>query len=93
KPHQDDLIHHLLHFHHWEYSLETTPKLLVMDTRTRRWRSERNLNRPSGLMDWEALTELQAELLNHDSVVMVSPAPIFGVKLIEVVQKCFSLAG
>ncbi len=93
KPHQDDLIHHLLHFHHWEYSLDTKPKLLVMDTRTRRWRSERNLNRPSGLMDWEALTELQTELLNHDSVVMVSPAPIFGVKLIEVVQKCFSLAG
>lgn len=93
KANQDDLIHHVLHFHHWEYSLNTKPKLLVMDTRTRRWRSERNLNRPSGLMDWEALTELQTELLNHDSVVMVSPAPIFGVKLIEVVQKCFSLAG
>jgi hypothetical protein len=93
KTNQDNLINHLLHFHHWEYSVNTQPKLLVMDTRTRRWRSESNLNRPSGLMDWEALTELQSELLNHDSVVMVSPAPIFGVKLIEVVQKCFSLAG
>lgn len=88
--HQDALINHLLHLHRWDYSLPTEPKLLVMDTRTRRWRSERDLKHPSGLMDWEALSELQNELLHHDAVVIVSPAPIFGVKLIEVIQKVFT---
>ncbi len=29
----------------------------VLATRTRRWRSESRMNKPSGLMDWEALTE------------------------------------
>lgn len=91
--HQDALIQHLLKLQHWDYSLPTQPKLLVLDTRTRRWRSERNLNRPSGLMDWEALTDLQNELLNHDAVIMVSPAPVFGVKLIETLQKLFTWAG
>ena len=90
---QDALIDHLLNLQHWHFSLPTEPKLLVLDTRTRRWRAERNLRRPSGLMDWEALTELQAELLHHPSVVMVSPAPIFGVKLIEVVQRVFTSLG
>lgn len=87
---QDALIDHLLHLHRWDYTLPTSPKLVVMDTRTRRWRSERDLRRPSGLMDWEALSELQNELLHHDAVVMVSPAPVFGVKLIEVIQKVFT---
>jgi hypothetical protein len=32
-------------------------------------------------------------LINHESVVLVSPAPVFGVKLIEVVQKLFTMAG
>lgn len=90
---QDAVEEHLLAFHGWEYSLPTNPKLLVMDTRTRRWRSDSNLRKPSGLLDWEALSELQNELLDHDSVVLVSPAPVFGVKLIEVVQKMFTLAG
>ena len=90
---QDRLIDQLLQFHHWHYVLPTAPALVVLDTRTRRWRSERNLKRPSGLMDWEALCELQQALLDHTSAIIVSPAPIFGVKLIEGVQKLFSWAG
>ena len=90
---QDALIDYLMDFHHWHYTVATEPMLLVMDTRTRRWRSESNTRKPSGLLNWEALTELQNELLNHESVVLVSPAPVFGVKLIEVVQKIFTLLG
>ncbi|BBI70472.2 hypothetical protein HAALTHF_04560n [Vreelandella aquamarina] len=65
----------------------------MLDTRTRRWRSERSPNRPSGLMDWEALMEMQQALLGTKSAVIVSPAPMFGVKLIESIQKLFTLAG
>ncbi|WP_298719691.1 alkaline phosphatase D family protein [uncultured Oceanisphaera sp.] len=90
---QDRLIDHLLKFERWHYHLPTSPKLLVLDTRTRRWRAESNFDRPSGLMDWEALTELQGELLHHDAVVIVSPTPVFGVKLIEVIQKIFTWFG
>ncbi|MDR0281522.1 MAG: alkaline phosphatase family protein [Paucimonas sp.] len=90
---QDDLIGDLLRFQRWHYVLPTTPTLLVLDTRTRRWRSESNLAKPSGLLDWEALCELQQALLDHPSAVIVSPAPIFGVKLIETVQKIFSWCG
>lgn len=90
---QDELIDTLLHFEHWHYVLPTTPALLVLDTRTRRWRSERRLSRPSGLMDWEALCEFQQALLDHPSCIIVSPAPMFGVKLIEGIQKLFTLAG
>ncbi|MFB9848337.1 alkaline phosphatase D family protein [Oceanisphaera arctica] len=90
---QDRLIDHLLKFDRWHYHLPTSPKLLVLDTRTRRWRAESNLSHPSGLMDWEALTELQGELLNHEAVVIVSPTPVFGVKLIEVIQKIFTWFG
>jgi hypothetical protein len=70
--------------------LPSNPPLLVLDTRTRRWRSESNLGKPSGLLDWEALSELQQALIDHRSAVIVSPAPIFGVKLIETVQRVFS---
>jgi hypothetical protein len=90
---QDTLIDQLRNFHHWHYVLPSTPALVVLDTRTRRWRSERNLKRPSGLMDWEALCEFQQALLDHRSAIIVSPAPMFGVKLIEGIQKLFSLAG
>jgi len=90
---QNAIIEHLLGLQCWHYSLDTSPKLLVLDTRTRRWRSETNLRHPSGLMDWEALSELQNEILNHESIIMVSPAPVFGVKLIEAVQKVFTWLG
>lgn len=90
---QDAVITRLLAFDHWHYSLPGAPLLLVLDTRTRRWRSERYLSRPSGLMDWEALCELQHALLDEPAVVIVSPAPMFGVKLIEIVQRLFTWAG
>lgn len=90
---QDQLIETLLHFERWHFSLPTTPKLVVLDTRTRRWRSESRLSKPSGLMDWEALSDMQQELIGESSVVMVSPAPIFGVKLIETIQRVFTYFG
>jgi len=44
-------------------------------------------------MDWEALIEMQQELINEPEVILVSPAPVFGVKLIEVIQKIFTFVG
>ncbi|MBB3189662.1 alkaline phosphatase family protein [Halomonas cerina] len=90
---QDAVIQRLLRFQGWEVQVEGHPRLIVLDTRTRRWRSERSPRRPSGLMDWEALSELQQQILDAPSVVIVSPAPMFGVKLIEIIQKLFTLAG
>ena len=90
---QDTLIDDLLGFQRWQYVLPTEPALVVLDTRTRRWRSEYNLHQPSGLLDWEALSELQQELIDHPAAIVVSPAPVFGVKLIETVQKVFSWCG
>ncbi|MFJ4141167.1 alkaline phosphatase D family protein [Pseudomonas sp. NPDC089734] len=90
---QDTLIDRLLHFQQWHYVLPTSPALVVLDTRTRRWRSESNFNQPSGLLDWEALSELQQELIDHPAAIIVSPAPVFGVKLIETIQRVFSWLG
>ncbi|WP_134062058.1 alkaline phosphatase D family protein [Pseudomonas sp. JV241A] len=92
-PLQDALINEVLRFQGWQFVLPSSPALLVLDTRTRRWRSESNFNKPSGLLDWEALSELQQALLDHPSAIIVSPAPIFGVKLIESVQRVFSWLG
>ncbi|MFG6159423.1 alkaline phosphatase family protein [Halomonas sp. 1390] len=90
---QDAVIERLLRLQGWEVEVEGDPKLVILDTRTRRWRSERSPTRPSGLMDWEALSELQQNMLGAASVVIVSPAPMFGVKLIETIQRLFTLAG
>jgi len=89
----DHLLQELLAFSQWHYLWPTSPTLLVLDTRTHRWRSEESLAKPSGLMDWEALTDLQQQLMNLDAVVLVSPAPIFGVKLIENIQRVFTWFG
>jgi hypothetical protein len=89
----DMLVQNLLDWEHWHYCLETSPKLVVLDTRTQRWRSESSLSKPSGLMDWEALCELQQELIGQEAVIMVSAAPIFGVKLIETIQRIFTFFG
>ncbi|MEO9655947.1 alkaline phosphatase D family protein [Marinomonas sp.] len=91
--HHDACIDQLLKFENWHYQWPTQPPLIVLDTRTRRWRSEKNIKRPSGLMDWEALIDLQSNLMEKPSVILISPAPIFGVKLIESIQKLFTLAG
>ncbi len=93
KSAHDALISQLFTFRRWGYCLPTSPSLIVLDTRTQRWRSESQLSNPSGLMDWEALCELQEMLLDKPSAIIVSPAPMFGVKLIEVIQRLFTLAG
>ncbi len=92
-PDHESLLDTLLRFPHWHYQWQTEPILIVLDTRTHRWRSERGLNKPSGLMDWEALTDLQQQLMGQEAVIMVSPAPVFGVKLIETIQRVFTWCG
>src|SRR5690606_24042000 len=47
----------------------------------------------SGLMDWEALTDFQQAVMGQESVIVVSPTPMFGVKLIEVIQRIFTFFG
>ncbi|WP_229408736.1 alkaline phosphatase family protein [Massilia yuzhufengensis] len=90
---QDALVTRLLAFHRWDFVVRTKPTVIVLDTRTRRWRNRRRPGHPSGLMDWESLTELQHELLDETAAVIVSPTPMFGVKLIEVVQSVATFAG
>ncbi len=87
------LIETLFHFDQWHYELATQPPVHVLDTRTQRWRSESSMNKPSGLMDWEALCELQQSIMGKESVIMVSPAPIYGVKFIEMVQRLCTFFG
>ncbi|WP_375749043.1 alkaline phosphatase family protein [Vibrio sp. HN007] len=89
----EDLIDRLIKLEAWDFEWDTSPPLIVLDTRTRRWRSESSEFQPSGLLDWEALTELQGRLSGHSSVLLVSAAPIFGVKLIEVIQKVVTFLG
>jgi len=93
KEMQDKLIDQLFHFHRWHFSLATSPRIVVLDTRTHRWRSEIRRSHPSGLMDWESLTDFQQEVMNQEAVVVVSPAPMFGVKLIEMIQQVFTFFG
>lgn len=88
-----ELIDELLKFPNWSYTLDTNPRLVVLDIRTRRWRSEISRGRPSGLMDWEALTDFQKAVMGQDAVIVVSPTPMFGVKLIEVIQRIFTFFG
>ncbi len=92
-PAQDACITQVLSFQGWAYEVAGTPHLLVLDTRTRRWRNSHRPERPSGLMDWEALSEMQQMLLDKQAVVIVSSAPMYGVKLIEGIQKLFTLVG
>jgi hypothetical protein len=89
----DQAIDALLAFDQWHYTWSTSPPLVVIDTRTHRWRSESAARKPSGLLDWEALTDLQQTLKGLPAVILVSPAPIFGVKLIEVIQRLFTWFG
>lgn len=87
------LIRDLTRFEQWHYSIHTMPKIVVLDTRTRRWRSESNTNKPSGLMDWEAMLDFQHELIGQEAIIIVSAAPIFGVKFIEALQKTVTMLG
>ncbi|USD33563.1 MULTISPECIES: alkaline phosphatase D family protein [Vibrio] len=90
---QDEFISYLYSFERWHFTIHTSPKVVVLDTRTRRWRSESRMNKPSGLMDWEALIEFQQELMHQDKVIVVSAAPMFGVKFIEALQKGMTMLG
>ncbi len=90
---QDAFIDTLYEWDEWHFCLDTSPAFYVMDTRTRRWRSESNANKPSGLLDWEALCEFQQQILGKESVIVVSAAPIYGLKFIEAVQKVFTFFG
>ncbi len=92
-PAHDALIERLLHWRDWHYVWPTSPPLMVLDSRTHRWRSEVASRQPSGLMDWEALTDLQQALRGHPAVLLVASAPIFGVKLIETLQRVFTFFG
>lgn len=92
-PGLDSFITDLLKFNQWHFSLDTDPKLIVLDTRTNRWRSEEKIHNPSGLMDYESLQALKEEMLGHDNIILVSAAPIFGVKAIEAIQKMFAFFG
>ena len=90
---QDHCLTALFKFDRWGYVVPGEPALIVLDTRTQRWRSERHPSKPSGLMDWEALSDFQQQLLDHRSAVIVSATPVFGVKLIEVIQRIFTWFG
>ena len=90
---QDKLIDALLAYRGWQYSLDTQPLLVVLDTRTHRWHRRNKPSKPSGLMDWEALTDFQHHVMDQSAVIVVSPAPVFGVKLIEIVQSIFTFFG
>ncbi len=90
---QDQMIEQLFAWQQWHYSLASSPKIVVLDTRTQRWRSESRSSKPSGLMDWEALTEMQQQLIDEPRVILISPAPIYGVKLIETIQRIFTFFG
>ena len=90
---QDEWIDTLLQWQQWHYQIPSQPLTLVLDTRTQRWRSESNMHKPSGLMNWEALCDLQQTLINEEQVIMVSATPVFGVKLIEVSQKLLAFCG
>ena len=87
------IVDELLDFDQWHYRIDTTPPIEVLDTRTQRWRSESNMNKPSGLMDWEALCDFQHSIIDKESVIVVSAAPIYGVKVIEAIQKVFTFFG
>jgi hypothetical protein len=89
----DSLVSEVLRFSKWQFHLDTYPKVVVLDSRTRRWRSEQDLGHPSGLMDWEAMCELQQELIGENAIILVSPAPIFGVKVIETIQRIATTCG
>jgi hypothetical protein len=87
---QSVLIETILAFEGWSYHVACSPKMVVLDSRTQRWQSEVSPYRPNGLMDWEALSDLQHQIQGEDSIILVAPAPIFGVKFIETIQRIFT---
>ncbi len=92
-PAQNHAIDALLAFDQWHYTLDTEPAVVVLDTRMHRWRRTQKTHRPSGLMDWETLIDMQNVLTGRESAIIVSAAPVFGVKLIENIQRIFTFFG
>ncbi|THB75003.1 MAG: alkaline phosphatase family protein [Desulfobacteraceae bacterium] len=93
KPNHDRFIDRLLDFRHWHYEVPLFPELVVVDSRTQRWKRDRRPASPSGLLNWEALMKLQHKLMRTQAVLLVAPAPIFGVKIIELIQRFFTMFG
>ncbi len=91
--HQEEWIEHLLRFQRWDYALDTDPFVVVLDTRTRRWPSRHKANQPSGLMDRAALQDTLSQLKDRDAVILVTAAPVFGLKWIETLQQWASSWG
>lgn len=91
--HHEDWIDKLLHFQRWDYHLDTHPFVLVLDTRTRRWSAPENAQMPSGLMDRAALQDTLSQLKHHPSAIVISAAPVFGLKWIETLQQWASSWG
>jgi len=90
----EELTENIFQHNQWHYEVDTSPAIVVLDTRTHRWRSETSEKNPSGLMDWERLEHLEQELFKpQKSVLVVSAAPVFGVKAIEVVQSGCEMIG
>lgn len=89
----DDLLEVVLAWSKWDYALDTQPPVRVLDTRTQRWRSESSMDKPSGLMDWESLVAFQQSIVNEDDVIVISAAPVYGVKFIEMIQRIFTWLG
>jgi hypothetical protein len=83
----------LLQFRRWHYEWPSQPPLMAVDSRSRRWHSSGDPRRPSGLLDPQGLAELQQALRGQSAVLLVTPGPIFGVKLIEAIQRVFSWLG
>ncbi|QTH64324.1 hypothetical protein J1N51_02230 [Psychrosphaera ytuae] len=90
----EPLTEALFDFSEWHFEVQSQPKIVVLDTRTHRWRSEKDPKNPSGLMDFPRLEEFERQVFKEtDSILVVSPAPVFGVKSIEVVQKICAFFG
>jgi len=95
KDFASEVFTEVIHQHNqWHYSIKTEPAIVVLDTRTHRWRSETSNKNPSGLMDWERLEQFEKHLFKpQNSVLVVSAAPVFGVKAIEVIQSGCEMIG
>lgn len=93
KTNHDKLVDLLIGFKQWHYEVPLFPPLIVVDSRTRRWKRDTRISSPSGLLDWEALMKLQHKMMQEDSVLLVAPGPIFGVKIIELIQRIFTAFG
>ncbi|GGA82451.1 hypothetical protein GCM10011369_25540 [Neiella marina] len=89
----DECLQKLFDKSDWSYQWPLDPPVVVLDTRTQRWRSERSFDKPSGLMDYESIVQLQRQIEQLPAAVLVSPAPVFGVKLIEAIQHIFTFFG